>query len=354
MLLQSEQKSSNFVHLTASDLDNLVRYLRGTKTDKSATTFSLKQLASVPSNACYTPNNIEIDINSDMFRVTFTSRLSRLSTHLNERYYLYVRTLGQLQTINQVCVTNVRPKIKIYWHSDLQAHPVMGRVQICQVLIACRNRDHIQTILASPQLLHERRGFTEVEHISRELGRTHIQDLTCLSREMQQRNVGQRRLYLHDVDPAVTRAYRLSRCPIHLLSNHEHEKMRIIQMLRNTKPNLNAMDLGGPLYQTRIPVWCDGQMRYVPLCEAPNCTLSRHIADSVKSRMIISLALLVVSIAHRLEGTQILNGTILGPDPARLPFLNRNMWLCLRGDASLETVFHDTNRMPRHKKSRPI
>ena len=106
-------------------------------------------------------------------------------------------------------------------------------------------------------------------------------------------------LILHDVDPAVTKAYRLSRCPIHLLSNHEHENMRIIQMLRNTKPNLNAMDLGGPLYQTRIPVWCDGQMRYVPLCEAPNCTLSRHIADSVKGRMIISLALLVVSIVHR-------------------------------------------------------
>ena len=99
------------MQLTASDLDNLVQYLRETKTDTSATTFSLKQLDRVPNDACYTPNSIEIDINSDMFRVTFTSCLSGLTMHLKERYYFSVRTLGQLETINQVRKTNLRPKI---------------------------------------------------------------------------------------------------------------------------------------------------------------------------------------------------------------------------------------------------
>eukprot|EP01050_Picozoa_sp_SAG11_P010379 SAG11_NODE_1035_length_6090_cov_64.023035_6_plen_88_part_00 len=45
--------------------------------------------------------------------------------------------------------------------------------------------------------------FTEIEHMARELGQTKYQDVTCVSCELQQQNIGRARLYLRDVDPAV-------------------------------------------------------------------------------------------------------------------------------------------------------
>lgn len=298
LLMQSELPTSKFIRLTASQLDNLVEYLRETKTEVTATTFSLKQLINIPISACYTPDAVEIDLHSDMFRVSFVSKRSRSRTSrtMGERYYLSVATMDQTETQAERTSANLRPKIKVYWHSELEQKPLMGRIQVCHLLLAARNGDHLRTILGSPELLHERRGFTEIEHITRELGRTSPQDLTFLSRQLQQQNVGRARMYLRDVDLAVAKAYRLSRRPTHLLTNAEHYNMERISMLRQPRPPLTAVQMGGPLASCIVMEWNHGQQRPVALCEAENSKQAQNRARRIKKKMIRSLGLLLAAI----------------------------------------------------------
>ena len=231
VLTQSELPSSKFVQLADSHLDNLAKYLRETKTDTTATTFGMVRIENMPPTACYSPTTMEIDLHSDMFRVTFDCKRSQSNTSrtLRDRYYFSVATMHQKSTVDQQTKTNMRPKIKVFWHSALERQPVLGRIQVCHLFIAVRNADHLKVILQSPELLHARRGFTEIEHITRELHRTSPQDLTLLSRSKQQQNRGDARLYLRDVDPAVAKAYCMSRHPSHLMTNAEYHNINMIK-----------------------------------------------------------------------------------------------------------------------------
>ena len=372
LLMQSARAGSTFVALTATHIDNLVKYLRETKTDETARTFGLRKLASLPSDACYTPGNVEIDLGSDVFRVSFSisqrskqcagsvSR-STLPEHITERYYLSIPTLGQIETNIMQCVPNLRPKIKIYWHSKLEHQIVMGRIQVCQMLLATRNADHMQTILASPHLLAERQGFTEVDHVTRELTRTNPQDLTFLSRALQQKNTGPASAFLRDGDPAVAKAYRFSRQPIHMLSNLEHENLTIISLLRCSsrppKPSLTYAQLGGPLFYSQIIEWHNGKRRTVSLCEAKGDDLSRASAKAVKRNMILSVGLLIASIVCRHEKKMTFGSKkalraekwwqtpaqkVMRPSqtdsPTRPVFLPQNTWMCLRVDGGMKPL----------------
>ena len=171
----------------------------------------------------------------------------------------------------------------------------MARIQVCQLLIAVRNEFHLKTIVECPTLLKERRGYTEIEHITRELERTSPRDLTFLSRQFQQKNVGQAKMYLRDVDPAVATAYRLSRQPSHLLTNAEHINMERISILRQCKPALTPLQMGGPLASHAVIEWQDGQ-RYVSLCEAKNSKQAQNCAQRTKKRMVRSLGILLATI----------------------------------------------------------
>jgi len=210
-----------------------------------------------------------------LFRVSFTTYSSRFGI-LAERYYFSVRTLGQTETIHGRQVPNLRPRLKVFWESELARHAVKARIQVCQLLLACRNADHIQAIVASPVLRRQRRGFTEVEHIARDLTRTHCHDLTFVSRQQQQQNVGRPGLYLRDTDPAVATAYRLSRQPMHLLSNSEYQNLAKITELRGRRPPLTACQLGGPLFaQLCVQTHADGHQTLLPLCEAHDSPAAR-------------------------------------------------------------------------------
>ena len=298
LLLQSAPAGSKFVPLTARHLDNLVKYLREAKTDRTATTFGLKCVASAPKRACYTPQNISIDLNSDMFQISFASHSTcSKDTKLLEQYYFSIKTLGQMELKMGQRVSNLRPRIQLFWRSDIYCQIVTGRIQVCQLLLACRNADHIQAILRSPVLMQERRGFTEIEHVTRDLTRTHCQDLTFLSRGLQQQNVGPPQLYLRDVDPAVAKAYRFSRQPIHLLSNTEYQNVEMIAKLRYGKPVLTYSQLGGPLFTHTVVEVHNDLCRIVPLCEAKDSPQHRKTVQIMKNKMIVSLALLITSIA---------------------------------------------------------
>jgi hypothetical protein len=249
-------------------------------------------MATAPKDACYTPNTIDIDMHSDVFRVSFVAATT------TERYYLSVATMGQKQTVaGQTCL-NMRPKLRLCWYSELEQQAVAGRVQVCHMLLAARNSDHLAAILASAQLLSERRGFTEIEHITRELKRTSPQDLTLLSRRLQQQNVGCAQMYLRDVDNAVARAYRLSRQPTHLLANAEHLNMTKILLLRQGEP-LTATQMGGPLahYVVVDSSTISKKCELVRLCEAKNCATTRRLAQKTKQDMIKSLGVLIATIA---------------------------------------------------------
>jgi hypothetical protein len=354
LLRQSAPVGSKFVPLTARHLDNLVMYLREARTDRTATTFSLTYLASVPKRACYTPQNIAIDLSSDMFQISFASRSSRLrqtQLQLVERYYFSVKTLGQMELKLGKRIPNLRPKLKVFWSSELEQHSVMGRIQVCQLLLACRSADHIQAILRSPVLMQQRRGFTEIEHVTRELARTHCQDLTFLSRKLQQQNVGPPQLYLRDVDLAVAKAYRFSRQPIHMLSNTEYQNLEKIATLRCGKPALTYSQLGGPLYTRTVVENHNGEHKIIPLCEAKNTHQSRKTAKIAKDKMVVSLALLIVSIAERIERKHNVPGLTSNPkEQANLPFFMRNV--CLGTNAGLDTVSHQSSsRRKRVKKT---
>ena len=171
------------------------------------------------------------------------------------------------------------------------------------MLLAARNSDHLAAILASSQLLSERRGFTEIEHITRELKRTSPQDLTLLSRRLQQQNIGCAQMYLRDVDNAVARAYRLSRQPTHLLTNEEHLNMRKILLLRHGAP-LTATQMGGPLahYIVVDSSTTSRKCELVRLCKAKNCATTRRRAHKTKQNMIKSLGMLIATIATRKKG----------------------------------------------------
>jgi hypothetical protein len=130
LLVQSAPPASQFVQLTARHLDNLVRYLREARTQQTATTFGLTQVTGVPANACYSPQTIAIDHASDLFRVSFTTYSSRFGI-LAERYYFSVRTLGQTETIHGRQVPNLRPRLKVFWESELARHAVKARSVNC-------------------------------------------------------------------------------------------------------------------------------------------------------------------------------------------------------------------------------
>jgi hypothetical protein len=298
LLTQSELPSSKFVQLTAAHLDNLARYLCATKTDTTATTFGLTHLANFPLNACYSPSTIEVDLHSDMFRVTFKGRRSssKTSRAITERYYFSVATMHQTITEGEHTRTNLRPKIKVYWRSTLEHQPVLGRIQVCHLLLAVRNANHLHAILQSSDMLRDRRGFTEIEHITRELDRTAPQELTLLSRSKQQQNKGAARMYLRDVDQAVVKAYRMSRQPIHLMTNAEYHNMYAVSILRQTKAHLTPVQLGGPLAAYTFMELQDGHLRDVSLCEARNTKQARNHARRLQRRMIRSLGVLLAMI----------------------------------------------------------
>ena len=299
VLTQSELPSSKFVQLADSHLDNLAKYLRETKTDTTATTFSMVRIANMPPTACYSPTTMEIDLHSDMFRVTFSWNRSQSNTSrtIRERYYFSVATMHQKSTVvGQQARINLRPKIKVFWHSALERQPVLGRIQVCHLLLAVRNADHLKAILQSPELLHARRGFTEIEHITRELHRTSPQDLTLLSRSKQQQNRGDARVYLRDVDQAVAKAYRMSRHPSHLMTNAEYRNINMISSLRQPKAALTPIQLGGPLAAHTFTEVQRGHLRAVALCEARNTKQAHNCARRVKKRMIRSLGLLITMI----------------------------------------------------------
>ncbi len=297
VLSQSELPSSKFVQLADSHLDNLARYLRETKTDTTATTFGVVRIENIPPTACYSPTTIEIDLHSDMFRLTFKRSQSNTSRTMRERYYFSVATMCQKITVGQQTKPNLRPKIKVFWHSALERQPVLGRIQVCHLLIAVRNADHLKAILQSPELLHARRGFTEIEHITRELHRTSPQDLTLLSRSEQQQNKGDARLFLRDVDQAVAKAYRMSRHPSHLMTNAEYHNINMISSLRQNKAPLTPTQLGGPLAAHTFTELHRGHLRAVALCKARNTNQAHNCARRLKRRMIRSLGLLITMIA---------------------------------------------------------
>ena len=301
LLMQSSFPTSRYIPLSPAHLDTLTQYLRDTKTNATATTFSLSQCTSkrAPNTACYSPETIEVDLHSDVFRVTFTSKRSRSSSAnamVKERYYLSVATMDQKHTAAARTTVNLRPRVLVYWHSELEQRLVVARIQVCHLLIAVRNANHLKAILASPAMLKDRRGYTEIEHITRELYRTSPQDLALLSRQMQQRNVGPARTYLRDVEPAVAKAYRLSRQPIHLLTNTEYTNMERISILRQSKPALTSLQIGGPLAACIVTEWRDGQQRHVLLCEVTNSKHAQNRARRIKKQMVRSLGVLLATI----------------------------------------------------------
>eukprot|EP01052_Picozoa_sp_SAG31_P025705 SAG31_NODE_2271_length_6040_cov_3.379397_4_plen_433_part_00 len=337
-LLQSASKTSKFVPLTADHLDNLVQYLRSTKTDGTTRTFGLKSLSQIPDNACFVPHSVHVDLVSDLLCVTFQTcpPRSTMPKTIFERYYLSVPTLGQMERKCGKWVPNLRPKIVVYWRSRLENRVVMARLQVCQLLIAVRNSNHIHAVLASPKLLEERRGFTEVEHVTRELDRTRPSDLTFLSRALQQQNIGKPRQFLRDVDPVVAKAYRFSRQPIHLLSNMEYHNVKMILLLRRSQ-HLTHAEPGGPLYQCRVKEWHRGQCRSIPLCEAKNCKDSQQVATAIKGKMLASLGLLLANIACRREESCKGDGV---RSSTRFTLYKRDTWSSLQADACFEATYH--------------
>ena len=99
LLTQSELPTSQFVHLTSAQLDVLTKYLREAKTNATATTYSVSRCMDkiMPTSACYSPDTIEVDLHSDMFRVTFAAKRPRSdkASSNKERYYLSVATMDQ-------------------------------------------------------------------------------------------------------------------------------------------------------------------------------------------------------------------------------------------------------------------
>ena len=172
----------------------------------------------------------------------------------------------------------------IFSLSRLACFTMHHRLTHCMATTTDRNADHLKAILQTPELLHARRGFTEIEHITRELHRTSPQDLTLLSRSKQQQNRGDARLYLRDVDQAVAKAYRMSRHPSHLMTNAEYQNIITISSLRQQKAPLT-------------PIQLRGHLRAVALCEARNTKQAHNCARRLKRRMIRSLGLLIAMIA---------------------------------------------------------
>ena len=76
-------------------------------------------------------------------------------------------------------------------------------------------------------------------------------------------------------------------------------------------------------------------------------------AKIAKDKMVVSLALLIVSIAERIERKHNVPGLTSNPkEQANLPFFMRNVWLCLGTNAGLDTVSHQSSsRRKRVKKT---
>ena len=95
----------------------------------------------------------------------------------------------------------------------------------------------------------------------------------------------------------------------------------------------------------------NGEHKIIPLCEAKNTHQSRKTAKIAKDKMVVSLALLIVSIAERIERKHNVPGLTSNPkEQANLPFFMRNV--CLGTNAGLDIVSHQSSsRRKRVKKT---